>query len=74
MDYKKWPSETLENLCMEAFTKFGFKKEEAKKYAKIDLDDYNKKKAASEKDEAASAERDRLLSNPLVNEYLSRQK
>lgn len=30
MDYKKWPSETLENLCMEAFIKFGFKKDEAK--------------------------------------------
>lgn len=56
------------------YLQLGFKKEEAKKYAKQDLDDYNKNKAASEKDEAANAEMAKLLDNPLAREHLLRQK
>lgn len=56
------------------YQQLGFKKEDAKKWAKKDLDAYNEKKAASEKDEAASEEMDMLLNNPLVREHLLRQK
>ena len=56
------------------YLQLGFNKEDAKKWAKEDLDDYNIMKAASEKDEAASEERDKLLSNPLVREHLLKQK
>ncbi len=56
------------------YLQLGFKNEEAKKYAKQDLDDYNKNKAASEKDEAANAEMAKSLDNPLIREHLSRQK
>lgn len=45
------------------YLQLGFKKDEAKKWAKQDLDNYNIMKAAAEKYEAASAERDKLLDN-----------
>jgi hypothetical protein len=50
------------------YRQLNFEKDAAKKYAKQDLDNYKMMKAASEKYEAASAERDKLLGLPLVRE------